>query len=67
MALMAFLAAIRVLISSPSQKRACLNKSTVLDSSRAMSPSSKEESFMMSAQLLPAAQASITPADQTIT
>jgi hypothetical protein len=61
MALMAFLAAMRVLISRPSQKCACRSTSTVLDSSLAMSPSSKDESFMMSVQLLPAAHASIIP------
>lgn len=61
-AFMAFLAAIWVLTNSPSQKYACRSKSTVRDSRRAMSPSSSEESFMMSDQLLPAAHASITPA-----
>ncbi len=62
MALIAFLAAMRVLISSPSQKCACRSTSTVLDNSLAMSPSSKDESFMISVQLLPAAHASIIPA-----
>ena len=61
-ALMAFLAAIWVLTNNPSQKYACRSRSTVLDSRRAMSPSSSDESFMMSDQLLPAAHASITPA-----
>lgn len=62
MALIAFLAAMRVLISRPSQKCACRSTSTVLDNSLAISPSSKDESFMISVQLLPAAHASITPA-----
>ena len=58
----AFLATALVLGGSPSQKWAWRSRSTVLDSNRAMSPSSKEESFMMSVQLLPAAQASAMPA-----
>lgn len=62
MALIAFLAAMRVLLSSPSQKCACRSTSTVLDNSLAMSPSSRDESFMISVQLLPAAHASIIPA-----
>lgn len=58
-ALIAFLAAIWVLTNNPSQKYACRSRSIVLDSRRAMSPASSEESFTMSDQ---PAHASITPA-----